>query len=191
MNIELVLKFASGTNCRKFLSLKTLFGSMRQTRLQVAPVLIAAALGCALADTLDAQTAPPADGPVAVITPAEGPSVEVTTGPQAPAVAPVNQNLSVTDATNQISQAPRFQNEVSAALPPVNRDLRFDQLPGYQRYKEISDNARKLQEGGRVYKIRWSRDGQKIGFTLGGQKKQFNVADKSVSYTHLTLPTKA
>ena len=38
-----------------------------------------------------------------------------------------------------------------------------------------------MQDGGRVYKIRWSRDGSKIGFTLNGQKKQFNVADKSIT----------
>ena len=66
------------------------------------------------------------------------------------------------------------------AIPAIQRDLRFDDLPGYPRYKEIRDSARKLQEGGRVYKIRWSRDGQKIGFTLDGQKKQFNVADGSI-----------
>ncbi len=60
-------------------------------------------------------------------------------------------------------------------------DFRFDEIPGFQNYKDIKANERKLQEGGRVYKIRWSRDGQTIGFTLDGQKKQFNVADKTVT----------
>ena len=160
---ELVLKFVVEANCRTIFSLKKMFGSQRQTRFQAA--LASLLIVCAFASTLEAQTASPDNGPISVAQPADGPVVEIVKAvAQEPAAAPAE-----SEAT-----AP-------AALSSPRQDLRFDELPGYQRYKEIRDNGRKLQDGGRVYKIRWSRDGSKIGFTLDGQKKQFNVADKSIT----------
>ena len=160
---ELVLKFVVEANCRTIFSLKKMFGSQRQTRFQAA--LASLLIVCAFASTLEAQTASPDNGPISVAQPADGPVVEVVKAvAQEPAAAPVESEAA----------AP-------AALSSPRQDLRFDELPGYQRYKEIRDNGRKLQDGGRVYKIRWSRDGSKIGFTLDGQKKQFNVADKSIT----------
>ena len=166
MNIELVLKFVVGTNCRKILSSKILLGSVRQTSFQVATVFLAVVYGCALATTLEAQTATADNGPGPVAQPADGPDIEVV-------------KSRVQDAATPTPVPPAALEE--AAPAPIRKDLRFEQLPGYQSYKQIKDNARKLQEGGRVYKIRWSRDGKKIGFTLDGQKKQFNVADGAIT----------
>ena len=168
MNKELVLKFVVGTNCRKLLPLKILFGASSQEHFQVASVFLAFVCGCALAGPLDAQTAIPDNGPVPTAQPADGPEIEVVTSAVQEAAASAPATTAALDETTP------------AVLSAVRQDLRFEKLPGYQRFKEIKDNSRKLQEGGRVYKIRWSRDGQKIGFTLAGQKKQFNVADGSI-----------
>ena len=168
MNNELVLKFVDGANRRRFLSLKMLFDSVKKTQFQVALIIFAVVCRCAFADTSEAQTVSPEKGPVSVGQPADGPDIEILTS-------------RVQESAVQTSdEAAALKKTAPAALLPKREDLRFDQLPGYQRYKEIRDNARKLQEGGRVYKIRWSRDGSKIGFTLNGQKKQFNVADASI-----------
>jgi len=166
MKNELVLKFATGTNCRKILSLKMLLDYLKQTRIQVASVSLAAFCACAFASALEAQITGQQNGPIPAVQPADGPVAEVVTAVmQEPAVAP----------------AKLEETAPSASSSPRRQDLRFDQLPGYERYKEIKNNRRKLQEGGRVYKIRWSRDGGKIGFTLDGQKKQFNVAGNVIT----------
>ena len=150
-----------------------LFGFLRQTRFQVALVSMAVVCLCAFANTLEAQTTVIDNGPVPVAQPADGPIVEIVTSvAQEPAVAPAE-----------------LEETAPTALTPRRQDLRFEQLPGYQRYKEIRDNGRKLQEGGRVYKIRWSRDASKIGFTLDGQKKQFNVAGNSITCLLYTSPS--
>ena len=162
---ELVLKFVVETNCRIILSLKKMFGSLRRTRFQVFAASLAVVCLCAFSSALEGQTASPDNGPISVGQPADGPVIEVVKSvTQEPAAAPA-----------------KLEETAPAALSPRRQDLRFDQLPGYQRYKEIRDNGRKLQDGGRIYKIRWSRDGSKIGFTLDGQKKQFNVADNSIT----------
>jgi len=162
---ELILKFVLETNCRNILPLKKMFGSPRQSRFLFAATSLAVVCVCALASASQAQTATADNGPISVAQPADGPVVEVVKAvAQEPAVAPVE-----------------LEETAPAALSPRRQDLRFDQLPSYPRYKEIKDNGRKLQDGGRVYKIRWSRDGSKIGFTLNGQKKQFNVADSSIT----------
>ncbi len=168
MNNELVLKFVTGASYRRFLSLEFLFDFRRQAKFQVASVVYVLAFTCLLAVPLAAQTASPKKGPVSVGGHADGPDIEVITSDPAKAAA-------------QASDEAATPEKSAARASSLNRqDLRFDQLPGYPRYKEMSDNARKLQEGGRVYKIRWSRDGTKIGFTLNGQKKQFNVEDGSI-----------
>ncbi len=168
MKNELVLKFVVGANCRRLLSLELLFDFKKQTPFHAASGVCAVALGCLFAGTLVAQTVASDSGPASVAQPADGPEVEV-----------------ITSGLNEVAvQAPeksvKQEETAPEVLSPKRQDLRFDQLPGYPRYKEIRDNRRKLQEGGRVYKIRWSRDGAKIGFTLNGQKKQFNVADGSI-----------
>ena len=173
MNNELVLKFVTATNCRKILSLKMLFNSLKQIQFQVASVSLAVVCGCAFASTLAAQTAVPQDGPIN----------EMQAGEMQAADRPIREVG--TPVAQETATAPAKREETSAApaalSSPRRQDLRFDQLPGFERYKEIRDNSRKLQEGGRVYKIRWSQDGSKIGFTLDGQKKQFNVADKAIT----------
>ena len=142
MNNELVLKFVDGANRRRFLSLKMLFDSVKKTQFQVALIIFAVVCRCAFADTSEAQTVSPEKGPVSVGQPADGPDIEILTS-------------RVQESAVQTSdEAAALKKTAPAALLPKREDLRFDQLPGYQRYKEIRDNARKLQEGGRVYKIR-------------------------------------
>jgi dipeptidyl-peptidase-4 len=65
-------------------------------------------------------------------------------------------------------------------LPRDDNDLRFDQLPGYANYQEIDRISRKLQRGGRVFKIRWAADAQSLLFQKSGQQLQLNLSTGTI-----------
>jgi len=90
MNIELVLKFVVSANCRKF---------------QVTSVFIAVVFGCALASTLEAQTASPDNGPISVAQPADGPDIEVVSHTNARRNGSVRRNGSCRAVTNTARSA--------------------------------------------------------------------------------------
>ena len=144
---------------------RILGSNLCQYRTQAAVVSMIIFCCCCFADSSLAQTTVAEKEPNAISQPAEGPVAVVV------------------KATEQESRTLSKKSQKAAAAEATHgsQDLRFEHLPGYPRFKQIRDSSRKLQEGGRVYKIRWAQDGSKIGFTLNGQKKQFNVADESIT----------
>lgn len=108
------------------------------------------------------------------------PPAPPATSPDAPAVS-VPQKSATTPKPSEVEIEPDSTTVVkpsSNAWAPVTR---MKELPNYKRYAELKSKMRSLQAGGRIFKVRWSKNGDTIGFTVNGQKKQFNVGDKTVT----------
>ena len=116
------------------------------------------------------EASPPATGqavpagPVGKMVPAEQ-----TKDSAKPAAAKGAESTDAKTASPAAAQSP------SPRSVTVPQSLRLEQLPGFESYTDITSKMRQLSEGGRIYKIRWSKTGRSIGFTLNGQKKQFNI----------------
>lgn len=63
----------------------------------------------------------------------------------------------------------------SLMVPPVRaqQTVRFDQLPGHERYQELNRIQRQLAAGGRVSEVEWAKDGKSLRFELDGDAMQF------------------
>ena len=64
--------------------------------------------------------------------------------------------------------------------PPSESNLKFEQLPGFENYQRIKGMRRKLAGGGRVFKLRWTANGQGLLFQKSGQQQQLNLLDGSI-----------
>ena len=63
---------------------------------------------------------------------------------------------------------------------PDSSNVAFKQLPGYASYRNIRKVQRKLASGGRVFRIRWSADGDSLLYQKKGEKRQLNLTDGSI-----------
>ena len=52
---------------------------------------------------------------------------------------------------------------------PDSSNVAFKQLPGYASYRNIRKVQRKLASGGRVFRIRWSADGDSLLYQKKGE----------------------
>lgn len=59
-------------------------------------------------------------------------------------------------------------------------ELKFEELPGYSNYKKISEQRRKLSEGGRASQIKWGSDMKSVGYSVDGEKRQLNLLDGNI-----------
>ena len=57
----------------------------------------------------------------------------------------------------------------------------FKELPGYEKYQEISSLRAELSGGGRVEQIRWTEDGQSIQYSSGGKRKSIDLTSFAIS----------
>ena len=57
----------------------------------------------------------------------------------------------------------------------------FKELPGYDKYREISSLRAELGGGGKVEQIRWSDDGGSTLFTVAGKRKSIDLRSFAIS----------
>ena len=70
---------------------------------------------------------------------------------------------------------------VSLSPPYAFGQLTFKQLPGYQRYEEVSARRRELSGGGRVENVKWSDDGASLSYTLDGKRMKLDTSTLATS----------
>jgi dipeptidyl-peptidase-4 len=64
--------------------------------------------------------------------------------------------------------------------PTANSDTLLDQIPGYEKAKEIRSKIRALSGGGRVSQVSWSENGF-LNFSVDRKKLSLNLNDFSIS----------
>jgi dipeptidyl-peptidase-4 len=57
----------------------------------------------------------------------------------------------------------------------------FKELPGYEKYREISALRAELSGGGRVEQIQWSDDGKSVQFSYEGKRKAVDLTTFTIS----------
>ncbi len=73
---------------------------------------------------------------------------------------------------------------IVGAFAPFERLLAqptFKELPGYEKYREVSSLRTELSGGGRVEQIRWSEDGQSVQYTDAGKRKTVDLKSFVIS----------
>ncbi len=65
--------------------------------------------------------------------------------------------------------------------PSASSNLTLEQLPGYENYRRVTKLRRKLAGGGRVFKLRWTADGQSVLFQKNGKQLQLQLSDGSIA----------
>jgi len=61
--------------------------------------------------------------------------------------------------------------------------LTFKELPGYEKYREISALRTELNGGGRVEQIKWADDGQSVQFSDAGKRKSIDLKTFAITDT--------
>lgn len=64
---------------------------------------------------------------------------------------------------------------LAGQLAAQSVDLTFEQLPGYERYREMNEARSRLTGGGRVQRPEWSADGQALHFTVDNQRRTLDL----------------
>ena len=64
---------------------------------------------------------------------------------------------------------------LAAATAALGQD-RFETLPGYDRYKLVSDSMEELGNVGRINRIEWDEDGSELRFVRGGTRFRYDLA---------------
>jgi dipeptidyl-peptidase-4 len=57
----------------------------------------------------------------------------------------------------------------------------FKELPGYEKYREITSLRTELSGGGRVEQIRWAEDGGSVQYSIAGKRKSIDLKTLVVS----------
>ncbi|HMP79669.1 MAG TPA: DPP IV N-terminal domain-containing protein, partial [Pirellulaceae bacterium] len=60
-------------------------------------------------------------------------------------------------------------------------DLTFEQLPGYERYRQINEARSRLGGGGRVNQSRWRADGSALDYSVGNQRQTLDLTTFAIS----------
>lgn len=68
---------------------------------------------------------------------------------------------------------------------------KFEHLPGYQQYRNISGLRSELSGGGRVEQIRWSEDGESVQFTMSSKRKSLNLKTLAISDSDAAVPSES
>ena len=63
----------------------------------------------------------------------------------------------------------------------ASAQTRFEDLPGYDRYKNLRDNMSSLVVGGTIENVHWSKDGLSLSFTRSGKRYVCDLAAKTVA----------
>jgi hypothetical protein len=74
-----------------------------------------------------------------------------------------------------------FMIAVLCCVSVANAQDRLESLPGYDRYKLISDNLNELAVGGRISRIKWSEDGSTLAFRRLEKDYTFNLATREMT----------
>ena len=67
----------------------------------------------------------------------------------------------------------------------------FKELPGYEKYREISALRTELGGGGRVDQIRWSEDGGSVQYGLAGKRKSIDLKSFAISDSDVAVAPEA
>jgi len=73
---------------------------------------------------------------------------------------------------------------VAVCLTPcdlLQAQLTFKELPGYEKYREISALRTELSGGGRVEQIHWSEDGSSVQYSVAGKRKAIDLKSFVIS----------
>ena len=62
--------------------------------------------------------------------------------------------------------------------PAIQPHQNFADLPGYERYQQMSQNSRTLVTGGTISGARWSDDGESLSFQRDGKSYRVKLADR-------------
>lgn len=65
-------------------------------------------------------------------------------------------------------------------LGPAAHAQRFEELPGHDRWKLVSDAMDRLAVGGRVSEVTWLEDGSGVEFRVGSERRRFVFATSAV-----------
>ena len=65
--------------------------------------------------------------------------------------------------------------------PTASAQPTFKELPGYDRYTEISGKRQELSSGGRVERLTWSEDGKKLSYTLQGKRMHVDLTNGMIA----------
>ena len=65
------------------------------------------------------------------------------------------------------------------AQSDVSTDLKFEQLPGYEKFSKINKSRRALM-GSRASSFEWSADGNRFSYSVDGSKKMFDIPSSKV-----------
>ena len=74
---------------------------------------------------------------------------------------------------------------------PLQGQLTFKELPGYERYTQIAAMRAGLASGGRVEQIEWVNDGSALQFTSQGQRKSIDLKSLAISDAESKKPSDA